>query len=51
MPRRNQFSSGPPRKPFKRRDDQVTAKLIMQCLLSVFIGAAALVMLINWAAG
>lgn len=50
VPKGHQFSAGPPRKPFKRKD-VVTAKLIIQCLLSVFVGAATLVMLINWASG
>ena len=49
VPKGNQFSGGPPRKPFKR-GDEVTANLIFLCLLYVVLGSAALIGLIKWVA-
>ena len=38
VPKGNQFSGGPQRKPFKRRDDQVTRETIALALLYAALG-------------
>ena len=47
MPKGNQFSAGPPRPPFKRQDE-VTANLIMWCIFYTALGGAAMITLISW---
>jgi len=47
VPKGNQFSGGPPRKPFKRRDE-VTRETVALALLYAFLAGLGMYLLIDW---
>ena len=48
VPKGNQFSGGPRRKPFKRRKDEVTRETIALALLYTALAVLGLYGLISW---